>query len=369
MAKGLKKPDYWILLIVFVITIFGLVMLSSATIVQGNRLGDSYYYLKHQLLFGFIGGAIGMFAMSQIPYRYLKKFALPLMIVAIILLILILTPGIGSKSGTGAQRWISIKGFHVQPVEFVKLAFFIYIAAWLDQRGENIKKFSTGVVPFLLFVSIVCYLILMQPNASTMGLILMTAMVVFFVAGARIHHIILLIATGAIFAFVTLTQADYRLNRLKVFFDPSYDPGGLGYQLNQALLAIGSGGIWGLGLGHSRQKYQYLPAVESDSIFAIIAEELGLIGVLAVIGAFIFFAYRGIKIAENAEDRFGACLATAITFWIVLQAFINMGAISGLLPLTGIPLPFISYGSSSLLISMTAAGILFNISKGKQRVE
>jgi cell division protein FtsW len=364
VPKPNRKPNYWILIISFILTVIGLVAITSATIVQGARLGDPYHYLKSQMLYGVTGGLIGMFIMSQLSYQWLRKLALPLMLLAVGFLILILLPGIGSKSGTGAQRWIQVYGFHLQPIEAVKLAFFIYIAAWLDQRGESIKKFTQGVIPFILFTSIVSFLILEQPNASNMALILMTSMIVFFVAGARLHHIFLLLTIGAIFGFITLTQADYRLNRLKVYLDPSLDPAGLGYQVNQSILAIGSGGVWGVGLGHSRQKYEYLPAVESDSIFAIISEEMGLVGVCTIIGLFLIFAYQGIKTAEDADDRFGTCLATAITFWLVIQAFINMGAISGLMPLTGIPLPFVSYGSSALVISMTATGILFNISKG-----
>jgi len=299
--------------------------------------------------------------MSKIDYRKLKKFAPLFLFLSFLMLILVFIPGIGMSFG-GAQRWIKI-GLSFQPSEFVKLGVIIYLAAWLSKDKESVQSFTKSFIPFVAVVCAVSILLLKQPDTGTMGIIAIIAITMFFTAGGRFSQILLFVTglAGALWGLIKL--APYRMNRFLVFLNPSMDPKGIGYHINQALIAIGSGGIFGMGFGHSRQKFNYLPEPIGDSIFAIIAEELGLIGGAIVLTLFGIFAWRGFKIAKHAPDKFGMLLAVGITSWIIFQAVINIAAITSLMPLTGITLPFISYGSSSLVMSLGGVGILINISK------
>jgi cell division protein FtsW len=240
----------------------------------------------------------------------------------------------------------------------------LYLAAWLSSRGKkNVGNFYEGFVPFVGVMGLVSFLIYKQPDIGTLGLIAIIALTVFFAAGATVKHIVIFTAVSAAGLYAIIRSATYRWDRFMVFLDPGLDPQGKGYQISQALLAIGSGGLLGLGLGNSRQKFNYLPEPVGDSVFAIIGEELGLIGCFLVIVAFIILAYRGYKIASHAPDEFGRLMAVGITSWIIFQALINISAIVALIPLTGMPLPFISYGGTSLVFSLAAMGILLNIGK------
>jgi len=239
----------------------------------------------------------------------------------------------------------------------------LFLAAWLDKRGKGIKEFTTGVIPFVAILGVATALIIAQPDLGTLTVIAASAVAMFFVAGARLWHIAALFSLGVGFLAIAIKLEPYRLQRFTIFLNPALDPEGAGYQINQALLAVGSGGLFGLGLGQSRQKFNYLPEPAGDSIFAILAEELGFIRVMLVLVVFLLLAYQGFQVARKAPDNFGRLLATGITTWFVAQAFINIGALIGILPLTGIPLPFVSFGGTALVVSMAAAGILINISR------
>jgi len=363
MVASTHKPDYPLLATIVVLVIFGLVMLASASWVLGfEKFNDSNYYVKHQLLYGVLIGGLALLVTLKIDYHRWKKLAFAFMSITIILLLAVLIPGLGFGYG-GANRWVSLGPLVLQPTELLKLVFILYLATLFSKNIEGIKETAYGLMPFLIILGSLVFLIMLQPDMGTMITIAITALVIFFVAGAPLKHLawIVLGASGLMLALIKI--APYRAARLTVFLNPALDPQGIGYHINQALMAIGSGGIFGLGFNHSRQKYLYLPEVTGDSIFAVITEELGLIFSLLLIVLFLIILYRGIKIAKNAPDIYGRLIATGITAWIVIQAFINIGAMVTLLPLTGIPLPFVSYGSSALVTTLAGIGVLLNISK------
>lgn len=365
MASILRKfhrPNFALAVIVFALVIFGLVMISSASVVVAKlSSGDPFYYVKRQAIW--VGlGLLVLLIFQKIDYHFFKKIAPWALLFVLILLVGVFIPGLGYSYG-GARRWIHLGPFFIQPTELLKPVFILYLAAWLEKKGKGIKYFSYGFLPFVIMLSFIVFLIMREPDMGTMFVIASTACIIFFTAGASIWQF----ASGfilGIFAFWELIKmAPYRLARFMVFLNPSADPTGIGYHVNQALLAIGSGGIFGRGFGESRQKFLYLPQAFSDSIFAIIAEELGFLRTTLVLILFILFALYGIRIAQRAPDTFGRLVATGIVFWICLQALINVGAMVGVLPLTGITLPFISYGGSSLVTTLGAVGILLNISR------
>lgn len=358
------KPDYVLMLAFIAILVFGVVMLSSvSSAIAYDRFQDNYYYLKRQIMLGVIPGLVLFYYLSRVDYHRWRKLAFPFLLISILLLVLVLIPGVGVGIG-GAKRWINVGGFTFQPSEAVKLTFLIYLASWLAHRGRSmIKDFSYGLLPFLTLVGLIALLMIMQPDVGTMIIIVMISMVVYFVAGARWQHLLAVGLSGLGVLVVLIKIAPYRAARLAAFLRPEEDPLGIGYHINQALLAIGSGGLLGMGLGASRQKHLYLPEVIGDSIFAIIAEELGFILVVCLILAYLVIILKGLNIARNAPDNFGKYLATGITAWIGLQAYLNMAAMTALTPLTGLPLPFISYGSSATIIAAAAMGILVNISR------
>jgi len=357
------KPDYVFLIISALIVIFGLVMLSSASMVKSQEtFGTPYYYLKHQLLFGLLPGLLLAYFAYKIKYQTWKKFSFLFFIIAVILLIIVFIPGLSFKSG-GAARWLYLGPITVQPSEIVKLGFILYLAAWLDQKSKNFDSASQTLIPFLVATGIIMGLIIIQPNIGTAGVIGLVSLVMYFFAGAPLWHISSLLAIGFSGLFFFIKFFSHASSRFETFLHPENEPLNAGYQMKQAILAIGSGGLLGKGLGQSIQKFNYLPESIGDSIFAIIAEELGFIGILLIIGLFVYFAIRGLKIAQGAPDNFGKFLAVGITSWLSLQAFINISAISGLIPLTGVPLPLISYGASGLVVSLVGIGILLNISK------
>jgi cell division protein FtsW len=343
----------------------GLLMIASAGVLYGeSRFGDSYYFFKQQLL-GLGVGFLALFVFQSIDYRVWRRFVVPIFFIAVGLLILVFIPGFGTTV-YGAARWVTIGPISFQPSEVMKLAIILYLAAWLSGSGKAQGKasdFYEGLVPFLLILSVVSFLIIKQPDTGTLGLIFIIAMSIFFASGAKLSHIASLIGASLVFLLILIKMAPYRMQRLLVFLNPEHDPSGSGYQITQALLAIGSGGIFGIGLGQSRQKFNYLPEPVTDSIYAVLGEEFGLMGAGIVVALFMFIAWRGFQIARGAQDEFGRLLAVGITTWIVGQAFINIGAISGLIPLTGITLPFISYGGTSLAVLLGSFGILLNISK------
>lgn len=360
----LHQPDYRFIIALSLIVIFGLVMLSSASVsLSFEKFNEGYYYVKHQILNGVIPGIILLVVFSFVDYRFWKKIALGLLIFSIALLVLVFIPGIGAGYGT-AKSWIYIFGVSFQPAELVKLTFLIYLATWLESRGQKkASDFSEGLVPFLSILGVIAILLILQPDIGTMSIIILTGLVVYFIGGANLLHMLYVGLAGFISLIVLIKISPYRAARLMTFLHPELDPQGIGYHINQAFLAIGSGGFWGRGFGMSRQKFQYLPEVAGDSIFAIIAEELGFILATILVLAFLYLMYRGFKIAQNAPDSFAKLLVIGIISWIMIQAFVNIGAMVGLLPLTGVPLPFISYGGTALAVLLGACGIVINISR------
>ncbi|HLC95102.1 MAG TPA: putative lipid II flippase FtsW [Patescibacteria group bacterium] len=356
--------DKTFLVIIFTLVVFGLVMIASAGIVYSEtRFGDQYFFFKRQLFSGALPGFLALWFLQKFDYHKLRQLSVPFFLLSLVFLVLVFVPGIGTEA-YGANRWIQLGPISFQPSEMTKLALILYLAAWLASKGERrIRDVFEGFLPFLIVLSVASFLIIKQPDVGTVGVIVLIAIAIFFLSGAKIGHIITMMFAG-IFALILLIKAaPYRLNRFLVFLNPELDQQGIGYQINQALLAIGSGGIFGLGLGHSRQKFNYLPEPVGDSIFAIIGEELGFVGATIVIALFVVLALRGLKIARNAPDHFGRLVAVGIIAWIIFQALINVAAITSLIPLTGIPMPFISYGGTSLVFLLAAVGILLNISK------
>ncbi len=356
--------DRPLLVSVLILIVIGLVMISSAGIIYSQtRFGDPYYFFKHQLFYGILPGLLGMYLAQKIDYHYWRKVALPLFGISVIFLVLVFVPGIGMKV-YGAMRWIDLGPISFQPSEMVKFCLIIYLAAWLENKGTHqVKDFFESFVPFLGIIGLAGILILKQPDMGTLGVLILIAVSIYFVSGARLSHLTLMGVFGSLMVFMLVKLEPYRFNRILAFLNRSDDPQGIGYQINQALLAVGSGGIFGLGLGYSRQKFNYLPEPVGDSIFAIIGEELGIIGATFLIVLFLIIAFRGFRIVKNAPDEFGCLLAVGITVWIVTQAFVNIAANVALIPLTGIPLPFVSYGGTSLIFLMFAVGVLLNISK------
>lgn len=363
MFAGVDKP---LLYTTAVLLAGGFLVLASASIVLSQKnFGTIGYYTMRQFLMGGLGGAALFLISLHMPYHWWRRAALPLMIFSFLLLAVLFIPELSLAAG-GARRWIDLGFLSFQPSEILKLSFVIYLASWLDARRQEVASVPYGMIPFAIMLGIVGVFILMQPDIGTLGVIGLTAVALYFIGGGRKTQVAAFAALAVAVFYFVVQLAPYRLARIAVFLNPHLDPQGIGYQIKQAFIAIGSGGFFGLGFGKSLQKYSYLPEPIGDSIFAVYAEELGFLGSVILISLFSFFLWRGIKIARNAPDVFGKFLAAGVVISITSQAFINMAAISGLLPLTGIPLPFVSYGGTSLAITLASVGILLNISKHAQ---
>lgn len=351
-----KRIDLPLLGAVIIACGLGLLFIFEASSVSAARdFGDKYHFFRDQALW-FVLGLVAMTLISFFDYHRLYKLALPIIIVAIVLLAGVFIPGLGVKA-LGAHRWLGLGTFTIQPAEAAKLALIIYLAAWFAYKERS------RLLAFVILVGIVVGLVIAEPDLGTAVVICITAIILYFLSGAPFWHFLLLVP-GVILAILGLAvSSPYRLRRLITFLNPSTDPLGASYHIRQVLLALGSGGFWGQGLGKSRQKFEYLPEAMTDSIFAIIGEEIGFFGAVALVLFFLFIIYRGVKIALQAPDRFGQLLAFGIISWIGTQAIINLGAMVALVPLTGVPLPFISYGGSSLVVTLVGMGILLNISK------
>jgi cell division protein FtsW len=357
-----KRIDYFFISLVFLLTAFGLVMLSSASSDLGKlKFNDSYYYLKHQIFYGLSFGLLGFLVAANVYYRRWEKWTLIFLIISLVLLILVFSP-LGFTAG-GAKRWLAVGKFTFQPSEIIKLSFLIYLAAWLSRDKKRARSFVGGFLPFLLFLGVIAGILLVQRSTSTTFIILATTILVYFISGARIRFILAIIFLGLLFSSLIVSFTNYRLERIMTFLNPQADPLGRGYHLNQTLQAIGSGKLWGRGYGQSTTKIYYLPEPIGDSIFAVIAEELGFIGAASLIIAFFLLIWRSFLIANRNPDNFAKLLATGFGLIIGLQVFVHIAALSGLIPLTGVPLPFISYGGTALAVSLTMAGVIANISK------
>lgn len=362
-----KNPDYLLLIVTAALIALGLTMVFSASSVMASAFksfnNDPLYFFKRQLIWAVLG-ALGMFiAWKKIDIIKLRKFSVPVVIASAVLLGLVFMPHIGLEI-SGAKRWINLGVFSFQPAEIAKFALIFYLADVIARRGERIKYFWR-LIPAIMVMGAFVYLIEKEPDLGSALLIGITFLGMLFLGGAKFSHVAFLGSIGLIFGAMKIFQTGYRFKRIMAFLNPWGDPLNSGYQIIQSLIAIGSGGLFGVGLGASRQKFFYLPEQHTDFIFAILGEELGLIGTLAVIAFFIFFIYRGFKIALGANNSFLSLLAGGITFMIGFQAFLNMGVAISLLPATGVPLPFISFGGSSLLLNMIGVGFLLNISSFK----
>lgn len=362
-ASKMGQVDYILFYAIFFLLAIGVVMVYSASSFYAMyNFNDSMYFLKKQGFSAVVGiGTLGF--MICFDYHRLKKLTMPLVIVTIPLLYIVFL----FEGTNGAQRWIPLPGFSLQPSEIAKYAVVIFLALSIDKKGEGIKSLRKGVLPYIVFSGFFAGSILLEKNLSIASVIMIVTIIMLFVGGARIRDlgviIPLLIASGVFFIF----SEEYRKARLLNFLNPWLDPAGNGYQLIQSFLALGAGGITGLGLGQSRQKTLYMPEPHNDFIFAIIGEELGLIGCMFIILLFVILVWRGVTVALRSKDTYGTLLATGITGVLAVQALINIAVVTGSMPVTGVPLPFVSYGGSSLIINMTAAGILLNISRQVER--
>ena len=360
--KGEHESDKSLIFIVGAIIIFGIVMLSSASsVISYNTYNDSYYLFKHQL-FGLILGCVFAWFFSRIDYQVWRKYALWMLIASIGLLLLVFIPGLAGTWGT-SRSWINVFGYSLQPSEFVKITFLIYLAAWLEGRKKQLVEVSRGIGPFVAILGVIAILMMLQPDMGTLTIIALASLVVYFIGGGSIKHLIILMLLGLTALIIMVNIYPYQANRFKCMMDPSYAPQKECYQINQSLIAVGSGGFFGRGLGASRQKFLYLPQAQNDAIFPIISEETGFIFSAGLILLYLALFYRGFYIAKRAPDDFGKILAIGIVSWIVLQALINIGGMVNIMPMTGVPLPMISYGGSSMLAALISIGILINISK------
>lgn len=362
VRKGVKAPDFILLLTVTALVGLGVIMVFSSSNYKTHVLyGDAFYYLKRQVLWAALG-YMAMLAMSRFDYWRLKPLAKPAFLATLALLVLVLIPGVG-RVAHGARRWIGIGNQAFQPSELSKVVMVVYFSAWLAAAPSRLKHFSRGILPYLILVGVVCALILAEPDLGTAVAIGGSAMLLLFSAGASLGHLLAIGAAAAPALALAIFGEEYRRRRFLAFLNPWADPLGAGFHIIQALYALGSGGVFGLGLGQSRQKFFYLPEQHTDFIFAIIGEELGFVGAITVLAAYLLLIWRGYRTAMAAPDLFGCLLAAGITSVIAVQALINIGVVTGTLPITGIPLPFLSFGGSSLIFTMAGMGILLNVSR------
>lgn len=363
MAKlglQLSKLDLPLLITVVALVFLGILMIYEASVVVALRdFSDRYFFVKNQLLWAVLGfGALLFFL--KFDYHKFIKLAPALLIAGIILLIIVLLPQF-TPEVLGARRRFEIGPVTIQPAELIKLIFVAYVAKRLSGHGSRDKR-PLALLPFLALVALILGLIILEPDLGTGMIIVGTGVLVYFLSGAPLRYFTFLIPVFLAGGILIALLAPYRLARLTTFVNPTLDPQGQSYHINQILIALGNGGLFGKGLGQSRQKYEYLPEAPTDSIFAIIAEEFGFVGSALLIGLFLYFIYRAFKISTSAPDELGTFLGLGICSWIALQTFLNIGGMVSLLPLTGIPLPFISYGGSALVTTLAAVGILLNIS-------
>jgi cell division protein FtsW len=365
-AKNDNQAGYDFFLIIPTILLMGLGLVaiySASSILAEHKLGDSYFYLKRQGLFCLLGLFL-MITVKNIPVTVYGKIVYPLLFISLALLAALLVPGVGKKVG-GACRWVSFAGFSIQPSELAKLSLAVYMAYSMSKKGSDMALFSKGLLPHLVVVGSFMCLILLQPDLGTTVILGSWLLILLFVGGLNLFHLLAMIAISTPIVLWLIKHADYRLKRWWAFINPWDDPLGLGFQIIHSFLAFGSGGIFGVGLGNSKQKLLYLPEPHTDFILSILAEELGLVGIFFIIVMFSILIIRGIKISLEAPDLYSSYLALAISTLIGLQALINMGVVMGLLPTKGLTLPLLSYGGSSLIVNLVGVGMLLSIAARK----
>ena len=358
-----RNPDYFLLAVIFLLLVFGLAMLASASSDLGKtQFNDTYYYLKHQILFGLSLGAAGFLIAYFVPFYRWKKFAFIFLLVGVFALVAVFTP-LGTLQG-GSSRWLKLGELSFQPSELMKLVFITYLAAWLSNtKFKRSTDFQSGLVPFLLVAALVGALLLLQPATSTVAILLGSGLIVYFVSGAPYRYLAATIVLGLAVVALVVYVTPYRRARILGYLQPGADTQGQNYQVNQALIAIGSGGLTGVGYGQSATKASYLPTPIDDSIFAVTGEELGFVGASILVVLFALLCTRMFWLAKRMGDQFGRLLLIGFGSVVALQAFVNMASISGLIPLTGVPLPFVSYGGTALAIVLTMMGISVNVTK------
>lgn len=360
--KKLEEYDLVVMLMAIALTCFGVVMVYSASSVMATkRYHDGFYFLKRQGLFAIVGFTI-MLVVMHINYHTWKQLAVPALLLCMVLLGVVLIPGLGGKAG-GSSRWIKLPGFNLQPSEMAKMALIMYMAYSLDKKQDKVKTLATGFIPYMIVLMFLIGLLVLQPDLGGALTLAAVAMIMLFAAGTRLTYILSMILLAMPFLVYKLSRG-YHKGRIDAFLNPWSDPEGKGFQIIQSWLALGTGGVFGQGLGEGKQKLFYLPEAHTDFILSVVGEELGFIGVAVIIGMFFLLVQRAMRIAVAAPDTFGRFLALGIAVLFGIEASVNMGVVTGMLPTKGLALPFISYGGSSLLISLLAVGILLNISSG-----
>jgi len=355
-------PDMWLFGAAVVLLSAGVVMVYSASaIVAADRFHDPYFFLKRQLFWAVLGAG-ALWVALRVDYRLLEKAVLPLLIVAGVLLVLVLVPPFG-QAINGTRRWIRFGVVSFQPAELAKVALVLYLAAFLAKRRGDLAEFRTGALPALAVAGLLAGLVLVQPDLGNCMTLIVVTFGLLYLAGSPARHLAWVAAPALPLVALAIWMAPYRLRRITAFMDPWSDPRGSGFQIIQSWLALGNGGLVGQGIGGSRQKLFYLPESHTDFIFAIVGEELGFVGALAMVALFAVVIWRGLRIGLRAADPFGSYLALGITVLIATQTLVNLGVVTGLLPTKGLPLPFISFGGSALLMTMVATGVLLNISE------
>ena len=355
-------PDVWLFALVVVLVSVGVVMVYSASaIVAADRFHDPFFFLKKQLFWA-VAGFGGLWVAMRLDYRRLEPLVVPLLVLSIALLVLVLVPAFG-QAINGTRRWFRIGPVSFQPVELAKFALVLHLASFLTRRQEAIRTFSHGLMPLLTVAGIMAGLTILQPDlGNSLALVILT-LAVAYLAGARPAHMLAIGAAALPVVAILIAMKPYRWRRMVAFMNPWDDPQGSGFQIIQSFLALGSGGWFGLGLGESKQKLFYLPEPYTDFIFAIIGEELGLVGALVVVALFALLIWRGLRVGLRAPDTFGSYLALGLTIMLATQTLVNLGVVTGALPTKGLPLPFVSFGGSALLMTMFSAGVLLNISQ------
>ncbi len=358
-----RKVDKFFLVIVFILIVVGFAMFISASLGILNKSESTFYsVLISQLILGFGFGFLGMYFAYKIDYKFWRKYSFYIFLGSVLLTAAVFIPFLG-WSHLGATRWIELGPLRFQPAEFLKFGFVIYFAAWLSWAKNKVQDFKFGILPLGILLAIIAFILFNQPDTKSFILIAITGICMLFISGVSMKYL-LLIGIGSIVVLGSLVYfTPYLQSRVKTFIDPSQDPQGSSYQIQQSLIAIGSGGIFGRGYGQSIQKFSYLPEPQGDSIFAVIGEELGFAGGVSIILLYLIFLLRGLKIANNSPDLFSRLLVSGIVILIVAQSFMNIASITGVFPLTGVPLPFMSHGGTSLMIYLIAMGIVFRISK------
>ena len=355
----MNREGYFISIVAFILIGYGLISIYSTTaIFADEKFGDAFFFFRRQLLW-VVMGSLAFFVAMRIKYDFLRKISKPLLLLGIFLLVLVFFPQLGREAG-GARRWLSVGGFSFQPIEVVKLFLVVYLAAYLADKEKHLKKLR-GFLPPAVVIMLISGLVILQPDLGTALLLIITSFIMLFIGGVKVGYLSGMAISFALPLYFLVFEVAFRKRRILAFLDPWSDPSGTGYQIIQSLLALGSGGLWGVGPGQSQQKLFFLPASHTDFIFSIIGEEMGLVGTGAIVILFTLFVWLGIKIAWNAPDLFGYLLSVGITMMIGLQAAINIGVVTGSLPTIGIPLPFISFGGSSLVFAMAGTGLLLNV--------